>query len=86
MRLWPWSRRSKRTGVVTRLRAKPACNLSFRFDSAQTTLDNRRHWANADGLSADAAVNPEVHRILRSRARYEVANNSYARGMGAIHC
>ncbi len=73
MRLWPWSRRRKRTGVVTRLRAK--------FDSAQTTPDNRRHWANADYLSADAAVNPEVRRILRSRARYEVANNSYARGI-----
>ena len=52
-----------------------------KFDSAQTTPDNRRHWANADGLSADAAANPEVRRTLRNRARYEVANNSYARGI-----
>lgn len=55
--------------------------LRGRFDSAQTNADNRRHWANADHLAADAAANPEVRRILRSRARYEVANNSYAKGI-----
>ncbi len=52
-----------------------------KYDAAQTTPENRRHWANADNLSADAAANPEVRRILRSRARYEVANNSYAKGI-----
>src|SRR4030042_863959 len=73
---WPFTRRNRQTGLVARtvvVRAK--------FDSAQTTADNRRHWANADGLSADAAANPEVRRTLRNRARYEVANNSYARGI-----
>ena len=29
----------------------------------------------------DAAAGPEVRRTLRNRARYEVANNSYARGI-----
>jgi hypothetical protein len=52
-----------------------------KFDSAQTTAENRKHWANADGLAPNAAVNPEVRRILRNRARYEVANNSYAKGI-----
>jgi lambda family phage portal protein len=52
-----------------------------RYDAAATTEDNRRHWANADGLSANAANSPEVRRVLRNRARYEVANNSYARGI-----
>src|SRR5690554_5282483 len=52
-----------------------------RYDAAQTTDENRRHWANADHLSANAAANPEVRRILRSRARYEVANNGHARGI-----
>jgi len=46
-----------------------------------TTDENRRHWANADGLSANAANGPEVRRTLRNRARYEIANNSYARGI-----
>lgn len=52
-----------------------------RYDAAATTDENRRHWANADHLSANAANNPAVRRTLRSRSRYEVANNSYARGM-----
>ena len=52
-----------------------------KYDAAQTTYENRRHWANADHLSANAAANVEVRRTLRSRARYEVANNSYAKGI-----
>ena len=74
MGFWPWSKRSKRSPAKTVV-------VRAKFDSAQTTSDNRRHWANADHLSANAAANPEVRRILRSRARYEVANNSYARGI-----
>jgi len=67
--------------TLSRLRAIPLRRVRGRFDSAATTEDNRRHWANADHLSADAAANPEVRRTLRNRARYEVANNSYARGI-----
>jgi lambda family phage portal protein len=52
-----------------------------RYDAAQTTDDNRRHWALADGLSANLAASPGVRRTLRNRSRYEVANNSYARGL-----
>lgn len=52
-----------------------------KYDAAQTTHENRRHWANADHLSANAAASADVRRILRSRARYEVANNSYAKGI-----
>jgi lambda family phage portal protein len=55
--------------------------LRARYDAAVTTDDNRRHWAAADGLSARAANGPEVRRTLRNRARYETANNSYAKGI-----
>ena len=55
--------------------------LRAKYDSALTTDNSRRHWALADGLSADAANGPDVRRILRNRARYEVANNSYAGGI-----
>ena len=51
--------------------------LLGRYDAAVTSDDNRRHWAAADGLSANAANSPDVRRVLRNRARYEVANNSY---------
>lgn len=55
--------------------------LLGRYDAAGTTKDNYRHWAAADGLSAAAANSPEVRRVLRNRSRYEIANNSYARGI-----
>lgn len=51
------------------------------YDAARTTDDNRRHWAYADSLSARSTNSLEVRRILRERARYESANNSYCRGM-----
>ncbi|HUW30645.1 MAG TPA: hypothetical protein VM223_03465, partial [Planctomycetota bacterium] len=47
------------------------------YDAAQTTDENRRHWANADALSASAANSLDVRRTVRNRARYEVANNCY---------
>jgi len=52
-----------------------------RFDAAQTTAENARHWAMVDSLSADAAASADVRKKLRERARYEVANNSYAKGI-----
>ena len=55
--------------------------VQARFDAAQTTADNARHWAAADHLSADQEARPEVRRVLRMRSRYEIANNSYARGL-----
>lgn len=55
--------------------------IAARYDAATTSDNNRRHWANADGLSANAANSPQVRRTLRNRTRYEVANNSYARGI-----
>ncbi|WP_437226030.1 phage portal protein [Planctomicrobium sp. SH661] len=55
--------------------------IRARYDAAVTNDENRRHWAHADNLSANAANSPDVRRLLRNRARYEVANNSYARGI-----
>ena len=55
--------------------------LRARFDAAATTADNQRHWSNADSLSADGAASADVRKTLRNRCRYEVANNSYAKGI-----
>ncbi len=52
-----------------------------RFDAAQSTRDNIKHWSAAEFLSADTEASPDVRRTLRIRARYEVANNSYAKGI-----
>ena len=74
-------------GILGRSTRRPAAprqlQVRARYDAAITTDANRKHWANADGLSADAAASPEVRRILRNRARYESANNSYAAGIVA---
>ncbi|MBE7466806.1 MAG: phage portal protein [Planctomycetes bacterium] len=75
-------RRILRLDAGRRIRQGPRrLFVRARYDAALTNENNRRHWANADGLSANAANSPEVRRILRNRARYEVANNSYARGI-----
>lgn len=76
--LWP-----RRAAIAP---ASPSASSSgptmrARYDAAATTDDNAKLWANADGLSARAANNPEVRRTIRNRARYEVANNCYARGI-----
>jgi lambda family phage portal protein len=74
-------------GILGRSTRRPVAprqlQVRARYDAAITTDANRKHWANADGLSADAAASPEVRRILRNRARYESANNSYAAGIVA---
>lgn len=86
-RLWPFgsrrpvrlsdaAARSDRRWVVRR-----GQRLEGGYDLAETNDDNARHWAKADGLSADAAASPERRRIMRNRARHEVANNSLARGI-----
>src|SRR5215469_8580285 len=56
-------------------------SIKLKYDAAQTTAENIRHWAMADALSADGSMSPEIRRTLRNRARYEVANNAYAKGL-----
>ena len=51
------------------------------YEAAQTHRHNENHWIAADHLRARAANSPEVRRMLRALARYEVANNSYDRGI-----
>lgn len=61
--------------------AQMARAIAARYDAAVTNDDNRRHWANADALSANAANSAAVRNTLRIRSRYEYANNSYCNGM-----
>jgi len=72
--MWPFRKTRKAR------RSLPAV-VRARYDAAQTTAENARHWAMADALSADGAASADVRRKLRQRARYEVANNSYAKGI-----
>jgi lambda family phage portal protein len=56
-------------------------DIRARFDAAQVTDENSRHWVNADYLGPNGALNPAVRKRLVSRARYEWENNTYCRGM-----
>ena len=75
--MWPFRKDRK---ASTQKRSLPAV-VRARYDAAQTTAENARHWAMADALSADGAASADVRRKLRQRSRYEVANNSYAKGI-----
>lgn len=83
-KLFGYSRQSSSTTGEDVRRA-----IRARYDAAQTNDDNRRHWANADALSANAANSAAVRTTLRNRSRYEYANNSFCNGMVrtlAYHC
>jgi lambda family phage portal protein len=73
--MWPFKHKKQS------IRMTVPVTLHARYDAAQTTRENLRHWAMADALSADAAAGSDVRKTLRQRARYEVANNSYAKGI-----
>lgn len=70
----------RRSGVTAQS-AQLARAIKAKYDAAQTNDDNRRHWANADALSANAANSADVRCTLRKRARYEYANNSFCNGI-----
>lgn len=56
---------------------RPTRSMRSSYDAAQTTAENRNHWAAADSLGPIAANNAEVRARLRYRSRYEEANNGY---------
>lgn len=67
--------------IVAEKRRESFHRVKAKFDAAQTTDENTRHWANADYLGPNSELDPYVRRTLRARSRYEVANNTYAAGM-----
>lgn len=75
--------RSSMQSTIAAQKAALSALVQAKYDAAQTTDLNRRHWAGADYLSADAALQPHVRQTLRNRARYELRNNSYAAGIAS---
>ena len=50
------------------------------YDAAATTRHNTKHWLPVTAGDADSCIAPSLE-ITRNRARYELANNSYAKGI-----
>jgi hypothetical protein len=74
--MWPFRKKRKSQAslpATLQAGARVPVVLRARYDAAQTTADNARHWAMADALSADSAMSADVRRKLRQNARYEVA-------------
>lgn len=68
--------------ILDFFRRTPKQIQATRYDAAQTTRENARHWAGAiDLLNADQSMSPAVRQTLRARSRYEVENNAYAKGV-----
>lgn len=63
------------------LSAERARAVKARFDAAQTTNENRNHWAGADGLGPISSLDPRTRETTRNRARYEVGSDTYCNGM-----
>jgi len=55
--------------------------INARYDVSRSTDENANLWKYVDSLSAAEANSPAVRKTIRNRARYEVANNSYAYGI-----
>lgn len=79
---------AKKKSTINKKNADDVVRLSARqkyvragFDAARTDHDNYRHWSMADACSADSEASHDVRYELRKRSRYEVLNNSYARGL-----
>lgn len=78
---WNWGRKARVRSQAKSMALDLLERVRARYDAAQTNDDNRRHWKWADGLSANSANNPAVRQTLRDRARYEMGNNTYCKGI-----
>lgn len=64
--------------------SRPATRrIEARYDAAQTTDDNKNHWAAADAYDADSANSKAVREILVHRSREEIQNDGYADGIAS---
>ncbi len=70
--------RQRPSQTVRIVRDRP---IRARYDLAQTTNDNKNHWAAADSYDADSANSAAVRSTTVRRSRYETENNGYAKGM-----
>mgnify|MGYP001615343521 CR=1 FL=1 len=69
------------TAILNAFRPASPRKVRAKYDLAQSTPHNKRHWAQTDSLSAKAAMSPAVRSLVRKRSRYERDNNSWYAGM-----
>lgn len=67
--------------LAPRWRGNSPRQIGANYDAAQTNRHNQNHWGAADYLSPNASNTVQVRHTLRSRSRYEAANNSLYAGI-----
>lgn len=72
---------SKITRAIFPAREKRTITVVAKYDAAQTTAENAAHWSQATAWDADTEASSDVRATLRSRSRYETANNPWIAGM-----
>lgn len=77
---------NRRRAINGEEKKKVLSRLLAKYDAAQTTSENQRHWINADDLGPNLSASPQVRKTLRNRSRYEVANDAYLSGMLQTLC
>lgn len=55
--------------------------IRAKYDLAQTTDDNSKHWGQADAYDSDSANSRAVRKLMIHRSRYETGNNGYIDGL-----
>ena len=82
--MWPFPKqeikinRTPRTPLEDR---KPNRTITAKYDAAETTHQNGRHWAMSTSESPNTENSLAVRKELRNRSRYEASNNTYCSGM-----
>lgn len=79
--------KKKKRNLQTRLQkqpkvVRPVFIKAVSYDATRDPNGIKNHWNYVDSKSVDASLTPDVRQTLRERARYEIANNSYAFGVG----
>lgn len=75
-------RRRKQAGRLLLPRSsRPVIIQAVSYDATRDHNSLRNHWNYTDAQSADASLSRDVREKIMQRARYEVANNSYAFGV-----
>ena len=59
--------------------------IAAKYDAAQTTVRNQRHWSMSSADSPNSENSLAVRKLIRQRSRYEAANNTYCGGMIKTH-
>ncbi len=70
-----------RVGASQRRAGSASAFMRAFYESAEPGGDDAKHWTKAGSFSARQINSPEVRETLRNRCRFEVANNSMARGI-----